>query len=546
MNELTEEQRDALMIQGYEDPVFFLSTFLPHLFPKEIPWVHRGLLAIALKKTDFLLKYGELDKILAHFVWREDPNPNVKCKEFPLFIASRDEGGNIIALDLCVSKNVMAMIPRGFSKTTLFGIGVILIEILYKVHDFIVFLSETANHSEMQLTNVKRELETNELIRAVFGNVVPDRMSPLKWTNSLIETTTDVIVIARGRGGQVRGLNHRGKRPNRIIIDDVEDKESVKTEESRKKTRSWFYADVTPALPPIDDEAGIFALGTLLHSESLLMTLAKDPTWTSCRFGAVDKDGEALWSLVMDLGKLEKTRQSFALAGESNAFNMEYMSRISDDKEAKFRKSFFHYVPAVRGDFVGVGLALDPTISEKDTSDMAGIAVVGMRSNGRLNILDLWGKVGSSPREQIDMYFEFNQIWKPTMRGVEANAYQKALIHLMKEEMFRKAKLLGPAAYFEIVPLIHSTAKSARIEGILQPRYAAGYIEHNRTFSDYETQLLDYPNGKDDLPDVVAMAISLLDPYAAAAGAGDKDEDLLSQDEYEDLDEVMGGDWRPH
>jgi hypothetical protein len=52
-------------------------------------------------------------------------------------------------------------------------------------------------------------------------------------------------------------------------------------------------------------------------------------------------------------------------------------------------------------------------------------------------------------------------------------------------------------------------------------------------------QLLDWPNGKKDYPDALAMAISLLDPYAAQAADPEKD---LADDDYEPLDKVLN--WR--
>jgi len=534
---ISEEDRKVLLAEGFADPVFFLTTYLPHLFPTTPPWVHRGILAIATRKTDFLLKYGDLEKILKHFVWREDPNPNVICKEVPLFIAHRDDAGNIISLDLNVEANSVVMMPRGFSKTTLLGIGVALYEILFKVHDFLVFLSETGTHAEIQLTNVRRELEANTLIHAVFGKLQPEDKSGLKWTSTHIETTTGVIAISRGRGGQVRGLNIRGKRPNRIYIDDVEDSESVKTEEQRTKTRDWLYKDVIPALPLLDKSAGIVMLGTLLHSESLLMTVMKDPLWTAVRFAAIDKDGEALWEMMMSLEKLAGLRKSFRLAGQANAFNMEYMSLISDEADAKFKRSQFIYLPCSKLECVQIGLALDPAISTDPNACYASIAVVGMRTTGRLSLLEYWNKVGASPREQINKFFELYRKWTPQKAGVESNAFQAALVHIMQEEMFRQK------TYFEIIKIMHSKKKEERIEGILQPRYAAGYFEHTQVFSEYESQLLDYPNGKVDGPDVVAMAVALLDSAAPAAIGEGTD---LGDDEYEPLDEVFEGDWRQH
>jgi hypothetical protein len=197
-------------------------------------------------------------------------------------------------------------------------------------------------------------------------------------------------------------------------------------------------------------------------------------------------------------------------------------------------------------DFPSRAIACDPAISDKKTSDYFALGVVGMTPNGIIHVLDVFMDRGLTPKQQVDKFFELHFLWDCTHHGVEAVAYQKALIHLLKEEMFRRARTRGSSAYFEITPIIHgNTGKIERVEGVLSPRYLAGYVTHQRRFPEYETQLLEWPNGKKDGPDVVAMAITLLDPFAAFANnmPGDE-EDRLSKDYFPPLDVVFNGEWR--
>ena len=80
----------------YEDHVEFCGFVVEHLFSTKMPWVHRGILAIITRKTDFLLKYGELDKIVDHFVWREDPTDE-ESPEHSIFTLVKDDDGNVIS-----------------------------------------------------------------------------------------------------------------------------------------------------------------------------------------------------------------------------------------------------------------------------------------------------------------------------------------------------------------------------------------------------------------------------------------------------------------
>jgi phage terminase large subunit-like protein len=234
-----------------------------------------------------------------------------------------------------------------------------------------------------------------------------------------------------------------------------------------------------------------------------------------------------------------KKRESFKRQGLLEAFYMEYQSSIHVDADSrKFKPEDWRVVPRERGDLVSVAMAIDPAISQRKGADYCVIAVVGMTQRGIVHVLDIWAQVGASPRDQVDAYFMLHFKWWVDLHGVESVAYQAALIHLLTEEMARQSKTFGSRAYFAITPILHGpgTRKDARIEGILAPRYAAGYITHHRRFPDLESEALDWPNGKKDHLDAVAMAVGLLDPVATFAGP--EEDVLLSPGDYKEIVEV--------
>lgn len=553
--EFTKEERLAIQYDGYADPVFFCGFFLQDWFPVSwvpektagiqgleppetataMPWVHRGILAILTKKVDFLLKYGELEKIQSNFTWTDEEE-----QEHPIFELVDDSGEVLERPRMHLAKFTEVMMPRGFSKTTLIN-GAEVRDIVYKETSYTFYLSETATHAQEQLANVRREMEENHILHAVFGQKKPAQRQGKSWSEEKIETTDGVVVRAAGRGGQVRGKNHRGRRPDKIILDDVEDSESVNTDEQRIKTQEWFHGDVEQALPRMDPNASIVTIGTLLHEDALLRKLQDDPRWNSIVFGAVDKQGEPLWRQNMDERSIELERQSYARKGMLHIFYRELFNQIRNPETAKFRPEMLRHAPCDMDKILQRSIALDPAISQKPGADFSAIVVCGVHEQGWFQILETWGKQGASPREQIDTYFELAERYLITdgitaRYGIESIAYQAALIHLMREEMFRRG------SYFEITPITHSQKKEERIEGILQPRYANGFIVHQKYFPLLETQLLDWPNNKMDLPDATAMAVSLLDEFAALAAGPDIDDP--GDDEYEPLDKVFGGDWR--
>lgn len=562
---LSADEAKAIALESFSDPAFFCRTFLPEWFFLPMPWFHRGLLAILAKQTDWLLNFGEetwpkakgvwdekqLEKILRHFVWQAEPE-DPSCPFQSIFSADRTSGGRIGALHLQVSNKMLFIMPRGAAKTTLVNANN-LREVAKGETSFMVYLSETATHAEEQLQNVKGQISANLKFISIFGEKQPKRSDPERWAQNFIQTTDGTVISAKGRGGQVRGKNVAGKRPDLIIFDDIEDTESVKTEEQREKTLNWLKSDVENALPQIGADRGrLIGMGTILGVDALLPTLAKSPEWLTIRFGAIDPDGEMLWDHYMSREKYDLRRESYARLRKLHLFNMEFLSTTrAEDEGALFQSRFFKYAPMEPKEFSercpGRALMIDPAISEKKTSDFCAFAVVGMSERGQLHIAEVFMERGMHPKDQVDKYFELHARWDCNKHGIETVAYQKALEHLVREEMFRRGKTLGPKAYFEIEtnPATRGlTSKEERIEGILSPRYAAGYVTHNRVFHEYESQLLDYPNGKKDGPDAVAMAISLLDPYAAFAfDPEDQDPDKLAKDQFKPIDEELPG-WR--
>lgn len=548
---LTDKEIKALAKRGYENPPWFCKFFLHKWFPDRMPWVHYGLIAIQTRKCSFLLtfndEYGpkELDKIVRHFVYRSDPSDE-NSPEIPIFRVQKDEDGVPIDISMTLGKYTMVMMPRGFSKTTIAN-AVNLWFTVYQDCKFPLYLSETGPHAKRQLSNVALQISENERIRLVFGNLKPEQRAENKrWSESdgFIQTTTGISFYATGRGGQVRGQNVDAVRPDRIIVDDVEDKESVLTPEQRLKAREWFFGDVMPAIAEMNQDATITMMGTLLHRDALLTYVLEDPEWTVVVFGAIDKDGEALWKENMSLDKLENKKISLTRKSLLHLYYLEYFNQIRQPENAKFRPEFIHIAPKPLQRLPFKALAMDPAISEKPDADFCGFAVVCMCEDGIIQVADVCGERGMHPRAQIDKYFELHFRYGLTNlnpHGIESNAYQKALVHLVKEEMFRKAKEFGPTAFFEVTPVTHGNNKHERVEGVLQPRYASGYIHHQRAFPLYETQLLDWPNGKKDLPDATAQAVTLLDEVAGIVAG-----DMIEEDIYEPLEEIFEGEWRTY
>lgn len=536
--QVQKEHLMSLARRTYRSPSEFCRVFLKDWFPTKMPWVHRGILALRLQRTDFLLDFGpeqwrdepdaewtmdDLEKILTNFIEEGSGRP--------IFDLTIDAEGNP-KLILNVKSNVGVIMPRGFSKTTVMNAGNI-IDACYQSEDFFLYVSEAAAHAERQLGTVKAEFggpqddPNNPLLRTVFGEHLPGRQDALKNTENYLETLQGVMIGAVGRGGQIRGFGKRAKRPGIIIFDDIEDSESVLNDTQRKKDSTWFFGT---ALPTVRKNGRIFIIGTLLHNDAILNKVIKSDRFTCVRFGAVDRQGDALWPYMMDLDAIEQLKLDMTNEGELPAFYLEYMSEYKTEEAQMFPPSKMVRISKGLEVFVGMALAVDPAISKKKTADFCSFGVVGIERGGNKHVIDFYAKKGMDPAEQVEKFFELHAQWLMKIprefrrHGVEAIAYQQALIHLIQSEQYARSATLGYDAYFEIIPITHgNTGKEARVQGVLKPLYAAGKISFERIFPELETQLADWPNGKKDGPDVVAMAITLLDPFASLNIANDFD-----------------------
>jgi hypothetical protein len=539
--ELTEEERQAVWARGYRNPAFFAKFFFPNWFPLAMPWVHRGVLAVLTRKCGFLLEFddeygpADLAKILINFVWEETPgDPETKIN--PIFRVELDAAGNPVDIIMEISKFTLVMLPRGFAKTTLLNV-VNIYDIVYKECNFPLYISKTSKHAAKQLRTVAKHLGGNARLKTVFGNLKPEQRNEdgLKWSESdgIIQMTNGVMLGALGSQGQVRGNAEDAQRPDRLNIDDLEDKENTKTDDRRFDTREWFFADLIPSLPKLDETATATMLCNAVHSDSLGFHLMIDPKWTVIKFGAYDRQGDLLWETLWSEDDLETEKASYALQGQLSTYYLEYFNEIRSGEDAKFQLDMFSIVPrAPAPTEIWKAIAIDPAISEKKEADFCSFAVVEAYEGGIIHVRDVYARKGMSPQEQIDKYFELikkHQMQPKDKYGVESIAYQAALIHLLRADMFRRQ------TYFEITPITHGAQrKTERVEGILQPRYANGFITHQMLFSELQTQLLDWPKGKKDVPDVVAMAVSLLG--VAAPLNIPQNGKKLSEDSYEPLE----------
>lgn len=243
---------------------------------------------------------------------------------------------------------------------------------------FVLIASQTQYQARVHLTNIKRELESNELLANDMGPFIEQRE---EWgSTSLYIPKYNARITAISTEQSVRGIRHGAHRPDLIIADDVEDMASVKTREGRNKTFDWYTSEIIPAG---DTYTKRIAVGNLLHEDSLLMRLKErienheiDGIY---REWPIVRSGVSLWpGKYPDKVAINNLRRN---VGNKIAWEREYMLRIIPDEDQVIDARWMQYYDELpekteANEYINSFLSVDLAISQSATADYTAIIII--------------------------------------------------------------------------------------------------------------------------------------------------------------------------
>jgi hypothetical protein len=271
--------------------------------------------------------------------------------------------------DLCVLSAF-----RGSAKSTIFSTSLPIWKIISGQSHFVVIASQTQHQSRQHMSNIKKPLETNRLLRNDLG---PFKVENNEWgfTSGLIFEQYDAKLMVVSTEQAIRGLRYKHYRPDLTICDDIEDLASTRTKESRDKIFNWFSSEIIPLGTP---ETKVFMLGNFLHEHSLVGRLMMQidegiRAGISRKYPLVDEHGICLWPGRFPTAEsLEKFKKK---VGDDITWNREYLLKIiaRDDQIVKYEDiQYYDELPAQhhRGK---IGHGVDLAISQKESADNTAI-----------------------------------------------------------------------------------------------------------------------------------------------------------------------------
>jgi hypothetical protein len=415
-------------------------------------------------------------------------------------------------LDDASLQKVAIAAPRGWGKTSVVNLAYPAKKILFQEKKFIVPVSCTATQAIMQGENLKRELLTNQRVQYFFGNLRSDSFAKDSWV-----TATDVMVLPRGAGQQVRGILFHGSRPDLFIVDDLEDSEAVKSEDQRKKLKEWFFADLLNSVDKSRRDWKIVVIGTILHEDSLLNNLLEDPTWATLKIELCDDNYHSNWPDFMSDDDIRALAESYAAQGLLHVFAMEFRNTVIPG-DAPFQQKFFKYYsdrtaglnksPAVESVVI-----VDPAKTANMSS--AYSAIVGFGIDTSANLIYVRDIINERlhPDQLYEQSFDMCKRLGARVLGVDVTGLNEFITYPFQTWItsrglnieFVELKARGGRA---------AVAKEDRVKALV-PFYRRGLILHNEdggVCAPLESQLIAFPRSKYwDVMDATAYIVELLE-----------------------------------
>lgn len=428
--------------------------------------------------------------------------------------------------DIDVGGRLAIAAPRGFAKSTSIDIFGVARFAIYSRYHFILIIADTYTQAKMQLGALKSELEGNEILKEIYGNLVGS-----VWGEDRIIVNGlggECMIMALGAGMKIRGLRFNQYRPELVILDDLENQEMVASKERRDKLMRWLLYDVIPALSK--DNNNIIYIGTILHHAALLKKVLDGEgafaSWRRKRYQALS-DGVSLWPDKYPVEKLIAMRDdpnNPEYVG-SLIFAQEYQNEPQDDHDRLFKLEWLsnrYKLAQLQHEwqmqnpqnppedfftmfFSKIITGVDPAISEKTTADYFAMKTIGIaRADGHIYTLDYFRDRIGDPLKQVEAVINNYLTWKPDKVMVEIVAYQQGLYNLIKNESAKRN------IYIPLSPYKPDKDKVRR--AIIHSASFSGGLVHLREdhplFQAFYDELVQFPLGEHD---------DMLDAYMNAA-----------------------------
>ena len=206
------------------------------------------------------------------------------------------------------AEKLAVIAPRGHGKSTLSSVAIPAWAALYNKKKFTYFISANGDTAANFLEKVKKVMESPEVTQD-FGN-----QKGKVWNADFICLKNGCWIGCTGWKSGIRGIN-KDRRPDLIILDDLEDKSTIESDSLREKLEIAFNEEIGRLG---DYDTDMFYIGTLLSTDALLARVIQMPSWKVLFYKRVLSfpENENLWEkwreIYRDMANLNRMDDAYA------------------------------------------------------------------------------------------------------------------------------------------------------------------------------------------------------------------------------------------
>lgn len=387
----------------------------------------------------------------------------------------------------------------------------------YRSYILMVGANKTDMSSKLKDITRRWQSPQHDALRVNVSKVVEDSGDAFEV---LYKNGMRVRIETYGKGGSIRGRVWGIKRPDIVILNDIQDPADMLSDLIPEKDWDWFLSDVLF----LGKASRLFLIGNNIGARCVIervIAYARSLNFKSMRIGIATsleddgvtvKVGEPTWPQRHSKEEILAEYLSLKSLGKADHYMREKMCINMAPASHPLRSGklveFDWHDPAIIDDLKDavVTTVVDPAISKKRGADPTVIGTVADSRLGRRYILDL-DRRQRNPNETVNDIFRAVSRYQPSSLGIESVAYQAALITMIENE--RRIRQIPPDAV-KIVEIHTRQNKELKIAGRLQPMLEAGliYVPKGASWLEaFRAEIDAFPDGEhDDMIDTVSMA----------------------------------------
>lgn len=344
------------------------------------------------------------------------------------------------------------------------------------------------------------------------------------WKGGNFSTKDGIGFWAFGNGQSPRGIRKSEKRPNLVVVDDIDTAERCRNIARVRESVNWILEDLYPTMGL--KQGRLVVAGNRIHRASILAHMVgdvqpddpkRDGIWHSKVF-ALQNDAREMDELGQPAWAERYTREEVMNRMRKMGFRAsrrEYFHQHVEDGIV-FSNDWIEFAPSLPLEaYSEIVVYGDPSFKNTKASDYKAIVAVGREaSGGKLHILRAWVRQASITAMVQEFYDWYEWLETRAAYYIEANMLQDLLFD---DEFVQEGQHRGYQ-----MPIRQDKRKKpekfTRIEN-LTPLFERGQVlfnERERNSYDMQTliqQLLSFPTGHDDAPDALEGAVSLLQSF---------------------------------